>query len=334
MYSKIKNPETNRFVSINSRIGRRVLNNYLNMSNINDVSNLEQTGGASYKENDLIIIYAGGISSVETVGEDMISGKPLRDTVYRGPFVNSDTPLPLGKTWKGPSFKSTIDVLEKQLSKNTSSIELDSSLSRKNIESTFFDIDRTFQKMWDSETSVRDLIALGGEPLFGDADQEAIDIAERNKEKASRGGTATSIILNMANGKDVKYEEHPVIIQIPKKGDTKLKEVLGPLKGGSSFDGCTVKNCVHTDAFGSDKFVLRDFEGHPANPYIMFTKTGVHGKFKNKTCPTPRSSKENIDILVNWLNSPKNKTFVEQNKKLAYQIYQLWPRCKGLKISF
>ena len=245
-----------------------------------------------------------------------------------------DTPLPLGKTWKGPSFKSTIDVLEKQLSKNTSSIELDNSLSRKNIESTFLDIDWTFQKMWNAETSVRNLIAQGGEPLFGDADQEAIDIAERNKEQASRGGTATSIILNMANGKDVKYEEHPVIIQIPKKGDTKLKEVLGPLKGGSSFDGSTVKNCVHTDAFGSDKFVLRDFEGHPANPYIMFTKTGVHGNFKNKKCPKPPSSKENIDILVNWLNSPKNKTFIEQNKKLAYQIYQLWPRCRGLKISF
>ena len=52
MYSRIKNPQTNRFVNINSTLGKRIINNYLNqlggtMENLNDNNVISAQGGRS-----------------------------------------------------------------------------------------------------------------------------------------------------------------------------------------------------------------------------------------------------------------------------------------------
>ena len=112
--------------------------------------------------------------------------------------------------------------------------------------------------------------------------------------------TAIAEILNYYNKSDKStYENgHPVIIEVPKKGDKTLKEVLGPVSGGKKYKESKVNNCVHTGALThADKPKIRKF-----------------GDYE-------------MAMLIDFINSKENKDIMEKNKKLAFYLYQDWPRC-------
>ena len=94
------------------------------------------------------------------------------------------------------------------------------------------------------------------------------------------------------------YENyHPVIIEVPKKGDHTLKEVLGPVSGGLKYKKLKVDNCVHTGIASEDKPKIR--------------KIGT----------------DEMKMLIDFIHNPKNEDIMKRNKALAFQTYRVWPRC-------
>ncbi len=301
MYHKIVNPETKRLVDINGRIGRKVLARYVSISKIGNTLNLEQTGG-SYNEGDIMILYGGGL---------------------KGPTSTSK---------EDTKFMSTIQVAE-PLTPDAKMV-----LDARNVKSTLNSIDRQFQSMFSEGERFEGVeygivgtvteTAAGGAAITGKncdeheansgrpVDQvkscvfnfpslkDTIRSVKQGREykitSTHKNCTAIAEILNYYNksNKSTYENGHPVIIEVPKEGDKTLKEVLGPVSGGKKYKQSKVNNCVHTGGLNyKDKPKIR--------------------KFGNSE----------MAMLIDFINREENKAIMEKNKKLAFHLCKVWPRC-------
>ena len=95
MYNRIKNPLTNRYVNINSILGRNILNNYINILNGGDPLSLPRSTRAKnnwkYLKNEVLDKtkpkysklknrYYNNNNVTNNTNNDLIGGRPLLET--------------------------------------------------------------------------------------------------------------------------------------------------------------------------------------------------------------------------------------------------------------